>query len=56
MIFTALKEKKTKLKVLVMADNDVTDVACDVIAETLQVNTTLVSMVTRLARKPYNSY
>ena len=41
MIFTALKEKKTKLKRLVMADNDVTDDACDVIAETLQVNSTL---------------
>ena len=41
MIFTALKEKKTKLKRLSMADNDVTDDACDVIAETLQVNSTL---------------
>ena len=41
MIFTALKEKKTKLKELSMADNDVTDEACDVIAETLQVNSTL---------------
>ena len=48
MIFIALKEKKTKLKKLSMADNDVTaeayDVtteACDVIAETLQVNSTL---------------
>ena len=41
MIFTALKEKKTKLKQLLMADNDVTDDACDVIAETLQVNSTL---------------
>ena len=41
MIFTALKEKKTKLKKLLMADNDVTDDACDVIAETLQVNSTL---------------
>ena len=41
MIFTALKEKKTKLKQLGMADNDVTDDACDVIAETLQVNSTL---------------
>ena len=42
MIFTLLKEKKkTKLKVLDMADNDVTDDACDVIAETLQVNSTL---------------
>ena len=38
MIFTALKEKKTKLKELSMRDNDVTDEACDVIAETLQVN------------------
>ena len=41
MIFTLLKEEKTKLKVLYMAENDVTDVACDVIAETLQVNSTL---------------
>ena len=41
MIFTALKEKKTKLKQLSMADNDVTDDARDVIAETLQVNSTL---------------
>ena len=41
MIFTALKEKKTKLKILGMADNNVTDDACDVIAETLQVNSTL---------------
>ena len=41
MIFTALKEKKTKLKVLCMADNDITDDTCDVIAETLQVNSTL---------------
>ena len=47
MIFTALKEKKTKLKRLSMANklsmpnNDVTDDACDVIAETLQVNSTL---------------
>ena len=41
MIFTALKEKKTKLKELGMADNDVTDDACDVIAETLQVNNIL---------------
>ena len=41
MIFTALKEKKTKLKKLSMAANDVTDYACDVIAETLQVNSTL---------------
>ena len=41
MIFTLLKEKKTKLNVLYMANNDVTDVACDVIAETLQVNSTL---------------
>ena len=40
MIFTLLKEK-TKLKELFMADNDVTDDACDVIAETLQVNSTL---------------
>ena len=41
MIFTLLKEKKTKLKKLNIADNDVTDNACDVIAETLQVNSTL---------------
>ena len=41
MIFTALKEKKTKLKQLIMAENDVTDDARDVIAETLQVNSTL---------------
>ena len=41
MIFTALKEKKTKLKKLGMADNDVTDDACDVITETLLVNSTL---------------
>ena len=40
-IFTLLKEKKTKLKQLIMADNDVTDDACDVIAKTLQVNSTL---------------
>ena len=41
MIFTALKEKKTKLKRLVMADNNVTDDACNVIAETLQGNSTI---------------
>ena len=41
MIFTLLKERKTKLKVLGMADNDITDDVCDVIAETLQVNSTL---------------
>ena len=41
MIFTLLKEKKTKLKVLGIADNDITDDACDIIAETLQVNSTL---------------
>ena len=41
MIFTALKEKKTKLKKLLMADNDVTADARDVLAETLQVNSTL---------------
>ena len=41
MIFTALKEKKTRLKELIMADNDVTDDACYIIAETLQVNSTL---------------
>ena len=41
MIFTALKEKKTKLKKLIMANDYVTDDDCDVIAETLQVNSTL---------------
>ena len=41
MIFTLLKEKKTKLKRLGMAYNDITDDVCDVIAETLQVNSTL---------------
>ena len=41
MIFTLLKEKKTKLKVLHMADNDITEDACDIIAETLKVNSTL---------------
>ena len=41
LIFTLLKEKKTKLKELYMAYNDVTDDACDVISETLQVNRTL---------------
>ena len=41
LIFTLLKEKKTKLKELYMTGNDVTDDACDVIAETLQVNSTL---------------
>ena len=41
MIFTLLKEKKTKLEKLIMADNDITDDACDVIAETLQINSTL---------------
>ena len=41
LIFTLLKEKMTKLKELDMANNDVTDDACDVIAETLQVNSTL---------------
>ena len=40
MIFTLLKEK-TKLKRLYMPNNDITDNACDVIAETLQVNSTL---------------
>ena len=40
LIFTLLKEK-TKLKMLFMAYNNVTDDACDVIAETLQVNSTL---------------
>ena len=41
MIFTLLKEKNTKLKKLYMADNDITDDVCAVIAETLQVNSTL---------------
>ena len=41
MIFTLLKEKKTKLKWLGMANNDITDDVCDVIGETLQVNSTL---------------
>ena len=41
MIFTLLKEKKTRLKKLEMADNDITDNVCNVIAETLQVNSTL---------------
>ena len=41
MIFTLLKRKKTKLKELSMANNDISDDACDVIAETLQVNKTL---------------
>ena len=41
LIFTLLKEKMTKLKKLIMADNDVTDDAGDVIAVTLQVNSTL---------------
>ena len=40
-IFTLMKEKKTKLKRLGMAYNDITDDVCDVIAETLQVNSTL---------------
>ena len=40
-IFTLLKEKKTKLKQLHMANNDITDDVCDVIVETLQVNSTL---------------
>ena len=40
-IFTLLKEKMTKLKVLIMAYNDINDDACDVLAETLQVNSTL---------------
>ena len=38
---TLLKQKMTKLKELHMAYNDVTDDACDVIAQTLQVNSTL---------------
>ena len=41
MIFTILRDKKAKLKWLSMGDNDVTDDACDVIAETLQVNSAL---------------
>ena len=41
MIFTLLKEKKTKLKKLAIANNDITDDVCDVITETLQVNSTL---------------
>ena len=41
MIFTTLKENKTKLKKLCMYDNDVTDDACDIIAATLQINSTL---------------
>ena len=40
-IFTALKEKKTKLMKLDMANNNITDDACDVIAKTLKVNSTL---------------
>ena len=44
MIFTLLKEKKTKLKGLGIAENDVTDVACDVLAESLQVNSTLAHL------------
>ena len=39
-IFTLLKEK-TRLKMLSMANNDITDDACDIIAESLQVNSTL---------------
>ena len=41
MIFTLLKEETTKLKRLDMSDNDITNDVCDVIAETLQVNSTL---------------
>ena len=41
MIFTILKEKKTKLKRLGMGNNDINDDVCDVIAETLQVNSIL---------------
>ena len=41
MIFTILKEKDTKLKELCIADNVITDDACYVIAETLQVNSRL---------------
>ena len=41
MIFTLLKEKKTKLKRLGMSYSDITDDVCNLIAETLQVNSTL---------------
>ena len=41
MIFTLLKEKKIKLKELSMADNDITDDVCDIIAEALQANNTI---------------
>ena len=54
-IFTALKEKK-KLKKLFMYDNDVTDDGCDIIAATLQINSTFIFMVTRLAKKAHYSY
>ena len=40
-IFTLLKERKTRLKDLRMAKNDITDDACNVIAEALQDNCTL---------------
>ena len=40
-IFTLLKEKKTKLKELGMAHNNIINDVCDVIAETLRVNSTL---------------
>ena len=40
-IFTLLKEKKMKLKELSMADNNITDDACGIIAETLQINSTV---------------
>ena len=41
MIFTLLKEKKTKLKRLSMADNDINDDVSGVMAEAIQVNSTL---------------
>ena len=41
MVFTLLKEKNTKLKKLGMGDSDITDDVCNVIAETLEVNSTL---------------
>ena len=40
-IFTLLKERKTRLKWLDMANNNVSDDACHIIAETLQVSRTL---------------
>ena len=38
MIFTLLKEKKTKLKTLSMANNDITDDVCDIIDDSLSNN------------------